>query len=143
VREKWTCPECGRSFARPSQWHSCQVVGVEKHFERAGPGLRDLYESVLQVVASFGALEAVPTKTGITLLARTSFAGIKVRRDCLRLGFLLSRRLDDSRVFNIEVLSPRKIGHHVDLRSEADLDAQLRLWLEEAYAFGSRRAREG
>jgi hypothetical protein len=132
----WKCPECGRSFSKVKQAHSCKVVSVESHFAKAEPHLRALYSQIEAILEALGPFDVAPTKSGITMRAKRSFAAVKVQRQALRVEFLLPRVLKNSRMRKTEVLSPRLVAHHLEVRSVADLDAELRGWLKEAYALG-------
>lgn len=132
----WRCPECAREFARKSQAHSCRTVSLESHLVNASPEVTRIYLALERVVREFGPFTAVPTQTQITLLARTTFAGVTVRKQWLNLGFVLTREIEHPRITRVEKVSPRTLVHTVRLRSVRNVDAQLRAWLREAYAVG-------
>jgi len=132
----WRCPECGRRFARKSQTHSCKTVSLESQLAAASPEVTRIYLALERVIREFGQFTAVPTKTQITLLARTTFAGVTVRKNWLNIGFILTREIDHPRIRRVERHSPRACVHTVQLRSERNLDSQLRDWLREAYQVG-------
>ena len=69
--------------------------------------------------------------------ART-FAEVKPRRDHIEVAFILSRRLDGPRIVRTIDLTRRRIVHVVTATDGADVDADVRAWLTEAYEeFGS------
>ena len=132
----WRCPVCKREFARKSQAHSCKVTPLEEHLSKATPETMEIYAALEAALRTCGPYTAAPAKTQINLLSRTSFGGITLRREWIRLGFVLTRDLDDPRIVSTERLSPRTYVHQVQLRSAADVDKKLRRWLEEAYQVG-------
>ena len=121
---------------RRNQWHSCQVVPLDVHLERASPEARKIYDAVLGVLRRCGPFSAVPTKSGINLLSGTSLGGVRFRRDGVEVGLVLTRTLDHPRVIWSLQISRRTIVHRVMVRSLADVNAELRAWLKEAYAVG-------
>ena len=133
---KWRCPECARQFARKSQAHSCKTVSLESHLAGASPEVTRIYLALERLIREFGPFSAVPTKSQITLLARTTFAGVTVRKNWLNLGFVLTREINHPRITRSEKISPRTSVHTVQLRSVRNVDSQLRDWLREAYAVG-------
>ena len=135
-RLAWQCPECAREFARKSQAHSCKTVSLESHLASASPEVTRIYLALERLIREFGPFTAVPTQTQITLLARTTFAGVTVRKQWLSLGFVLTREIEHPRITRVERVSPRTCVHRVRLRSVRNVDAQLREWLREAYAVG-------
>ena len=70
---------------------------------------------------------------GINLASRAHFGGVRPQKDCLRIGFVLDREVNDPRVLRIERISPTVIGHSVKVYGPDDLDEQLLAWLAEAY----------
>ena len=132
----WRCPDCARQFARKSQAHSCKTVSLETHLIKASPEVTRIYLALERFIREIGPFTAVPTKTSITLLSRTTFAGVVVRKQWLNLDFVLTREVEHSRITKIEQLSPRTFVHSVKLRSVRDVDEQLRKWLRDAYEVG-------
>ena len=143
----WRCPQCGRQFARKSQAHSCQVSGIETHLGKASPEALEIYAVLEKALRELGPYTAVPTKTQINLMARTSFGGFTIRKDSIVLGFALTREIEHPRLIWTLQLSPRTYAYKVRLSSPADVDGKLREWLREAYqlglAAGRRRKDEG
>lgn len=127
---------CKREFVRKSQAHSCKVASLDKHLSKASPGTLETYAALEAALRDCGPYTAVPTKTQVNLLSRTSFGSFILRRNWINLGFVLTRDLDDPRIVSTERLSPRTYAHRVQLRSAADVDKKLRQWLTEAYQVG-------
>jgi hypothetical protein len=135
-KPNWRCPECARGFARKSQIHSCKTVSLESHLAGSSPEVTSIYMALERVIREFGPFTAIPTQTQINLLARTTFAGVTVRKQWLNLGFLLTREVGHPRITRVERISPRSYLHTVRLRLVKNVDPQLRDWLREAYAVG-------
>jgi len=71
------------------------------------------------------------------------FAGVSLRKDHMRIGFLLARVLPDhARIVQRGALGKTRMGHAVALRTKADVDAELIGWLREAYALKAARGHE-
>lgn len=132
----WRCSQCAREFARKGQAHSCRTVALESHLVNGSPEVTRIYLALERVVREFGPFRAVPTQTQITLSARTSFAGVTIRKQWLNLELVLTREIEHPRITRVEKVSQRTIVHTVRLRSVRNVDAQLRAWLREAYAVG-------
>jgi hypothetical protein len=136
--ESWRCPECGKRFARREQRHSCGVVSLAHHF-RGRPRSRALFEAFRAAVEdAAGPARLSVAKTRIGFLARITFAAVTPRREYLRAGFLLPRRSDSPRFVQVEHIPPYWV-HTLRIRHESDIDPELRAWLREAAAVGSRR----
>ena len=133
----WQCPECGRSFARRTREHSCEITSIEKHLDKASPELRAAFEALQAAMRRIGPYQTNALKTMITFSRDRNFAGLTVTKNRLDLGFFLPRRLQHARITRVEPISPRKIAHHVQLHAPSDVDAELVAWLEEAYATGA------
>ena len=141
VKDRWRCPECGREFRQRTREHSCDVMTLSHHLDRASPEVREAYRALIDLLKPFGPFNIVPVKTMIVLSVARTFGGIVVRKRSLDLGFFLERRLDHPRVRKIERLSPRKFAHHVRAGSPRDVDSEIAEWLREAYAIGAEPGR--
>jgi len=76
----------------------------------------------------------VPQKTRLVFIARVRFAGIVPRKDHFILTFALHRKVRSKRVERHIDYGPRWQAHQVRIRSSADIDEDLRKWLEESYS---------
>jgi hypothetical protein len=138
-RPLWTCPRCGKSYVMRNASHSCVVVPLETHFE-GRPRARELFDAVLRVLEADGPVTVSVSRTRIEFMTRARFAGVQVRRDHLRLGFWLKREVRSPRFVKVEHLGHRDWVYSALVRSEADLDDELRTWLAEARTVGDQRA---
>jgi len=127
---------CRRTFARAKQAHSCLVVPLSAHLDRATPDTRRIFDAVMRALERCGPVAVVPTKTMITLLSNSSLGGLRFHKDGVRVGFVLTRKVSHPRIVSTLQLSPRSVHHQVHLRSVGEVDAQLRKWLKEAYDVG-------
>ena len=134
---QWTCPECGRRFARAKQSHSCDVRDIDSHFRGKNAGMRPLFDLLVKKLQKTGALRVDAVKTSIHLVAKHHFGGVRVRADYLRLGFMTNKRIQNPRIMKTEVLGPNRVAHHVEIRRAADIDAELMRWLTDAQAMQS------
>lgn len=128
----WTCPQCGRRFARRKQAHSCKTQGVDDHFRGKDPKLRSLFDAIRRALERTGPLRIDAVQSTINLVSRRHFGGIAVRRDHLRVGFLADHEIADERIVRAERLGPHKVSHHVVVRSMNDVDSKLLGWLADA-----------
>lgn len=88
---------------------------------------------MLDTIENIGPHAVVPVKTMIVIRAGSNFAGLTLRRDTVDLGFILPRTLAHARIHKTDRLGPSKYAHHVRLASTAEIDAQVKRWLREAY----------
>jgi hypothetical protein len=94
-----------------------------------------LYEVVLKVVKSFGSdVEVAPKKNNVSIRRRKQFALLQPSTaDRLDVGLILkgvkpTARLEASGSFNA------MFTHRVRVSSKADIDAELKGWLKQAYS---------
>jgi hypothetical protein len=80
-----------------------------------------------------GDVQIIPQKTRLVCVARVRFAGLYPRKGGFLASFALRRRLDSRRIVKTADYGRRWQGHFVVVRSEDDLDDQLRAWLQEAH----------
>ncbi len=129
----WRCSECGRRFRQRTREHSCGVSTLATHLARASADVKNTVAALQDALSTIGPHAVVPVKTMILLRATANFAGIVVRRDCVRLEFVLTRSLDHARIHRRDPLGPRRYTHHIRLASPADVDDKLVSWLGESY----------
>jgi len=139
----WACPVCGRRFAKPKQWHSCKVRGLDAHFRGKDPRLRSVFDALRRALERSGPLRVDAVESTINLVSKHHFGGIAVRREYLRVGFIADHEIRDQRISRAQRVAPRRVSHHVMVRSLGDLDAQLLGWLAEAQALQAHPAAEG
>ena len=135
----WRCDACGREFANRNQSHACGRYDLDHHFRGKPPEMRALFDSVAAMVRAIGPVRVLPEKTRIAFQVRMSFAQVTVRRRWLDGHVVLARRLEHPRFRRIETFSPRNHMHVFRLERVADLDAEFRDWLAEAYRVGEQR----
>lgn len=130
----WTCPACGRVFARRGQRHACGRHGVADVFpDTAG---RAVVAAVAAVATGLGAVQEA-TRTQVGYRVRTRFAWLwrppdgvgRLPEDAVVLSLDLPVRLDAPRVREAVEVRPGHWVHHVVLRGAGDVDAEVRDWL--------------
>ena len=67
-------------------------------------------------------------------MTRVRFAGVRMRKDYLRISFWLKRRMVSPRIVRYEEYGPRDFGYIFELREPDGIDAEVREWMREAWA---------
>ena len=129
----WQCPTCKRKFARRNQWHSCHPVSLDAHFKGSPDELKALFEALCAKLSKFGPLRMDGVKSSINLVSKHHFGGIRVMKDSLRLGFVLSHPVAHPRILRVARITPTTYAHRVRIAGQEDLDAELLTWLKEAH----------
>ena len=132
-RPVWTCPKCGARLISKNLWHSCGNFAIEDLFAGARPGGVELARKFVSLLQSLGDVQVIAQKTRLVCVARVRFAGLYPRKTGFRAGFALRRWLRHPRIVKTADYGPRWRGHFVDIRSERDLDKELRAWLQESH----------
>jgi hypothetical protein len=129
----WTCPRCGARLVSRNLWHSCGAFTLEGLFAGAAPGVLELARAYVAMLESLGDVQVIAQKTRLVCVARVRFAGLSPRRHGFRAAFALHRWLDSPRIVKRVDYGPRWRGHYVDITASADLDDELRGWLQESH----------
>lgn len=82
---------------------------------------------------SLGDVQVIPQKTRVVCVARVRFAGLYPRKDGFLASFALRRWLTSPRIVKTADYGPGWRSHFVSVRSDGDLDHELRSWLQEAH----------
>jgi len=132
-RPVWTCPRCGARLVSRNLWHSCGRFTLEDLFAGAAPGVLELAREYVAMLRSLGDVQVLPQKTRLVCVARVRFAGLTPRKRGFLANFALHRWLDSPRIVKRVDYGPRWRAHHVDVQTRADLDDELRAWLQESH----------
>lgn len=132
----WTCPECGRKFAKEGQGHVHGTWTVEEHLADRPPASLRLYERFVERLRELGPLELAPTKNQIGLQTNRIFAGVRVTDRGLEGYVDLPRKVESSRFRHVAPYTKRLWVHHFTLTSEGELDDEFAGWLSESYEVG-------
>lgn len=139
TRETWTCPDCGREFARQNARHSCFSQAAESLFAPY-PHALPIYRAVRDLLLTFPGVRVEATKTQAAFRAQRRFAFVWVPHLSLQQGlqevvlsFSLRHRLASTRVKEAVEPSPGVWMHHVVMPNADALDAEARAWLRESY----------
>lgn len=96
-----------------------------------------MFDKVRRAIATIGPVIVLPEKTRIAFQVRMSFAQVTPHQRWIDGHVVLARRLPHSRFRKIETFSARNHVHYFRLTSPAEVDAEFRSWLREAYAVGA------
>jgi hypothetical protein len=127
------CPRCGARLVSRNLWHSCGRWTLEALFDGARPGVLECARSYVALLESLGDVQIIAQKTRLVCVARVRFAGMYPRKRGFLATFALRRWIDSPRIVRTEEYGPRWRMHVVRVRSQADLDDELRGWLQEAH----------
>jgi hypothetical protein len=136
----WVCPRCQRTFSSEGQFHSHDVVGVDRHFAGRPAELRTTFDTLVAALPADVRIDAL--KTGIVLAARATFCYVVVQHDRLLIGVFLDRALASPRVTRVDHVSPTKVASVVEVREPGEIDSELRRWLSDAHRLRSAPRRE-
>jgi hypothetical protein len=127
----WVCPRCQRTFSSEGQFHSHDIVDLDRHFAGQRGELRAAFDALVAALPSDVRVD--PLKSAIILAARTTFCFIVVHCDRLLIGVFLDRVLGSPRVTKVDHVASGKIGNVIEVRRPGEIDDELRSWLREAY----------
>lgn len=134
-RSLWLCPKCGARLVSRNLWHSCGLFTLEALFSGSTPGNLAVARGYVALLESLGDVQVLPQKTRLVAVARVRFAGLYPRKNDFLVAFALHRWLASPRIIKPADYGPRWRGHFVRIASTADLDDELRAWLQESHDF--------
>lgn len=134
-RAGWTCPRCSRLFAREHQAHECEpALGIEAYFSTGPAFERPIFNAVLAHLETLGPMHVEPVSVGIFIKSSGSFVELRPMTRWVALWFPMARRIRDRRISRRPVRSGPRLVHVVNLKDPADVDDQVRGWLDESHA---------
>lgn len=98
-----------------------------------------LYRAVEAYVLSLGDVTVKHDRTQTAFVRKVQFAWVsmprrKVDAGAVMLSIGLPGRVDSPRILHAAEVAPGRWMHHLLLREESELDAQVQSWLEAAWA---------
>ena len=130
----WTCPKCKRLFKRKDQQHSCVLITTESLFDKRPSELKKLYDRISKEVKKFGDCREETVKLDTILFkTKSSFLGIKVKKDHLVIEYFLDHLEDVPPVFKYLQTSRNRVVHYVAISDREDINQQLIRWMKQSY----------
>jgi hypothetical protein len=122
----------------PEAYLNTAAVYVEAQYAGTKEKLRPIYDELLRLGKSMGEdVKACPCKTMVPLYRQHVFAQIKPTTNTrIDLGFALARYQGKlpKRVIDTGGLAKKdRITHRIELKSVAEIDAEVKKWLKTAY----------
>lgn len=133
ARPLWVCPKCGARLITRNLWHSCGRFTLQALFSGAGPGVLAAARKYVRVLHSLGDVQVIPQKTRLVAVARVRFAGLYPRKTDFLASFALHRWIASPRIVKTIDYGPRWRMHYVRIVSAANVDRELRAWLQESH----------
>lgn len=106
-------------------------------FARSEPSSRQAYDAVLKATRAFGDVKAEEKKTSIHLVAKTAFAGVHPRKVGILLNIRSATPIDSPRIRKVERVSANRFHNEMLVGSAAEVDAEVRTWLRDAYSLSA------
>ena len=132
----WTCPKCGRRFARAGQSHVCaEAMTLDEYFATALPHERPIFDAVYGYLQTLGPVHVEPVVVGIFIKKRGSFLELRPKTQWVAMSFPMPRRVRHPRITRKPIEAGMAIYHYANLRGPDDLDDDLRELLAESYDF--------
>ena len=130
----WTCPECGRLFARNKQSHDCAPgLTIEEYFATGPLHERPVFEAVMEHLATVGPVHADPVAVGIFLKNPRKFAELRPKQHWVSISFALDRVARHRTITRKVVPYGGRYWHTANVAEPGDVDGALRQLLTEAY----------
>lgn len=85
----WTCPNCGRTFARTNQRHRCGIDDSAAVLRRRSPEIQQVLGHLKAFVLALGRLEVVSGEAYVLFQSTRVFLDLTVMTDAARLAIHL------------------------------------------------------
>src|SRR5215211_7670521 len=99
-----------------------QTFSVSDHFVNKDPSVRALYDQLVALLRTLGAVQEDPKKTSIHLNRKSALAGVETRKDCLLLNIKSDHQIKSPRIEKAEQISAKRFHHKMRISSPMDFD---------------------
>lgn len=120
-------------FRCADQYHSCQVLAPEQHFENRPEVLYITFLQMVKLVQSFGEVSIEATPSAINFRAGAGFLSVMVKKDRLDTEFYLGRVADSKIITSHFRYSANRVAHKLTLHSPDEISTELTWLLRESY----------
>src|SRR4029453_3853153 len=108
-------------------------MGPARETIRSQPVCASIYDALVNLLQEIGPFDVEVKKTSLHITHGRAFLGIHPRSMSLLLNIVTTAPLEDGRIRRTERVSANRVHNEVVVSSEAEVDDQLRSWLEQAY----------
>lgn len=130
----WTCPKCKREFRNANQNHSCTLISNDELFAKRPAFLKNLYGKIIGEINKLGEYREETVLPDVILFkTKSSFLGIKVKKDHLEVEFFLDHHEEDPSIAKWLQTSKHRFAHVVKVDNEEDITTQLTEWIKRSY----------
>jgi hypothetical protein len=110
-------------------------MSLVEYFSTGPPHERPVFDAVHAYLCTLGPIHVEPVSVGIFIKKAGSFVELRPMTKWVAMSFPLDRRLSHPKIARKPIDTGTRIYHVVNLREPDDLDADVRAWLAESYAF--------
>lgn len=131
----WTCPECGRQFARRGQGHECAPAMTLDEYFTTGPAFeRPVFDAVRAHLDSLGEVFVEPVSVGL-FVKRDGIMVLQLRPMVrwVALCLYLRREVRHPRIARKPMRSGSRVFHVVNVSAADEIDETVRNWITEAW----------
>ena len=132
----------GRECYHCKQWiehgaaHDCWTTTEQALTRDLPEDLRDAWERLREVAASFGDQRIYASHKSIMFSRRSCYFFVRPKRKYLEVCVFLNRSLEAPQVRRIEKPSKSKFVHFIRITHRDEVEAPITEWLREAYELG-------
>lgn len=128
----YTCPRCRRPFERPNQSHFCVVKDVGELLLNSPDEHVLAWDKLNEAVLRWEPNHCGASVKSIVYTSKRVWMVIKPMKQWLDVKFYHSERLEHDRIKRHSGYRS-KTGHHLRIRSEADVDEEVLAWLRASW----------
>ncbi len=131
--QPWSCPACGREFARQRSHVCAPALSIGQYFAARPDVEREIFEKVREHLVSLGPVIVEPVNVGIFVKGQRNFVELRPKAKSVALSFALNRLVQHPRIARTVKTKTSRTCHGLNITSPADVDQQVLDWLTESY----------
>ena len=129
----WICPECKAIFKNRNQWHSCVQLRPDRILSKSGQIVKDLYQELDQYLMKLDEVHRITLLSCISYKCPVTFLSLKPKKNHINLEISLAYKDDVFPISQIVQASKQKWVHFLSIDDHANIDGQLKKWMNDAY----------
>ncbi|MEL7145989.1 MAG: DUF5655 domain-containing protein [Bacteroidota bacterium] len=130
----WTCPKCERKFKSTNQYHICTTKDIGELFIGKPDHLVLAFDRIMTIVMAWEPNYMGPSTHTIIFTNKKAWLIVKPMKKELDVKFYCAHKIDSDFVKK-HVPYANKIAHHIRIKEEYEVDAEVVDLLKQGYDY--------
>lgn len=106
---------------------------LEAIFENKNENVKEIYNSVIDILNSFGEYEIEPKKTSIHLVKKSAFLGLNPKKKWMDINVVADHPIENELITKVEQVSKNRFHNNLRITDKKEMNSEAIELFREAY----------